>query len=60
MHDQELQELGERYEAARLAYEAAQRDLHAKIRELRGEYTLRRLADLSGLSFGRVHQLTKD
>lgn len=56
----ELQELGGRYEAARLEYEAAQRELHQAIREARDAgMTLRAIAEASGLSFARIHQLTK-
>ena len=59
--DEELRELGGRYEAARLAYEELQRQLHAKVREARASgMTVRRVADLAGISYGRVHQLTKE
>ena len=58
--DDQLQELGERYEAARLAMEDAQRQLHALVREARATgMTLRRIGELSGLSYGRIFQLTK-
>lgn len=59
--EQELQNLGERYEAARQAVDVAQAELHAKIREARRQgMTLRQIGELSGLSYARIHQLTKE
>ena len=49
------------YNQARDLYEHRQAALHELVREARDEgLTLRRIAELTGLSFGRVHQLTKD
>jgi hypothetical protein len=59
--EDELRALGRRYQRRRAAVEADQRLLHQKVREARAAgLPLRRIAELSGLSFGRIHQLTKE
>lgn len=56
-----LQTVGRRVKRRRSALESDTILLHQLVREARASgVTLRRIAELSGLSFGRVYQLTKE
>ncbi len=57
----ELEKVGRRVKRRRIALNSDVELLHHLVRKARSEgVSLRGIAERSGLSFGRVHQLTKE